>query len=294
MCRVDIIVIGLLACAVLKCWEILAAINWLRRRGDRYRSLVASGRQAPSDTTAWLCSAAAISCLLASKICVCVASRPLRAAVGEGAARRLAAGFQRLLFPLPRLNLVAATTCLIAATVETTSGGRAFVLSPMTPARLMVALSVLLLACVILLAVEAIFSLTILGGYAVPFQKLHAERSAGRSVRLLELKTFGRVCVNVVVASTTWVFVSASLLGSFVGLGRLAHVTVSRLTDQLVGSVYFVVTTFATVGYGDIHPDRVEGQVLASTIIVATFVVAALRLAVVTIAISSSGSGSSA
>ena len=287
MCAVDIIIMGLLIRAGVKCWEIGAAINWLRTRGDVYRAVVL----ACDRTDATVLDALALKSggdflpfgfkdLRLRRF----ADSPSRSRCGR-LARRFSGCFQRFLFPLPHLNWIAGVTCLSSVTLGISTNGDVFAVGPTTSAWLMVALSVLLLTCV-LLAIEAIFSLTILGGYAVPFQKLDPHRSAGRSARLLELKTFVRVCANVVVASTTAVFVSASLLGSFAGLPRMTRVTVLSFTDHLVGSVYFVITTFATVGYGDIHPKRIEGQILTIGITLATFVVVALLLAVVTIAIS--------
>lgn len=137
---------------------------------------------------------------------------------------------------------------------------------------LLYALTTIVLGTNSLLSAEAVFSYTILGGYATPFHML-LPRNGNRL--LLELRVVTGKIVTTIFSGAVAAYVAYA---AFAGLeGRALVTTPTASVLDTVGAflqmVYWATTTFATVGYGDISPANGYGQLVAFLIEVQAFAV---------------------
>jgi hypothetical protein len=126
----------------------------------------------------------------------------------------------------------------------------------------------------IFLSVEAIHSYAILGSYAISFHLLSPERDrwSGGTLILVELKVFVQRVVSTICAGSIACYVTH--LQFRVLTGSIVEPTAFDLLNRLkilLQCIYFTVTTFATVGYGDIQPKNGLGQLVAFLIIAQSF-----------------------
>jgi hypothetical protein len=155
-----------------------------------------------------------------------------------------------------------------------------------TDAWLAYAVLVVLLACGAGLVVESIYANALFGGYGRRFRFARAGHTRGSGV-LAELWTLLACAGKIGVAAIGAAFVAGSSMGAFRGFAT-ARPGVGSALGRLLDAVYFVTTTFATVGYGDIVPVTAAGKVLTVGIVTSAFllVVVALFIASVTSALS--------
>jgi len=131
-------------------------------------------------------------------------------------------------------------------------------------------LSVMLFIVNMLISIEAAFSYGVFKNYAVRFHQ-QSRASWGDSLLLTELKVIIGMGISTVLASGVIVFVCALYHNSFPNIS-LPHAPV--LLDFLrvfIASYYFAVTTLLTVGFGDIYPKGIIGEVVTLLIMLQSF-----------------------
>jgi len=138
----------------------------------------------------------------------------------------------------------------------------------------------------ILIEVEAAFGYATLGSYARYFHMLEPEKwpLTGGSRLILEMQTMLGIAVIIIFTGAGASFTSYALFRGFEG-GNLPAEFSHALTDAIqifLQFVYFALTTFTTVGYGDIYAAYSSGQLVASLMIVQGFGLLTILLSIIT------------
>lgn len=275
----DVVAAALLFAAAVKLWSIASAIHWISARGDAYRDGVRalraqSGAPSASDYEHLRLSLGSDYLPLGFK------DMKLRRwrdnATGAWRPRLLRAVV--FAFFLPRLTLFVGVYVAVVAYV-TSAHVDLTVASTQTVHVLCFLVAMTLLACALLMALEALWSYTTIGEYAGAFHGYALGASgAGRTLRA-ELGVLARCLAILVTAASSAVFVATTAWNEFTGVAHRAA-GVPDFIDRAMHAVYFVSTTLSTVGYGDIHPQTALGRGLTVTIELGGFAFVALVLSV--------------
>ena len=123
------------------------------------------------------------------------------------------------------------------------------------------------------LAFEFVYSNAVLGGYAVPF---HGSSPHGAPRVLVELDIFLKRVGTALVGGATLSYVAVLDHGGLIGVAPTTHGP--TLWAELINRAeiyfqcwYFTVTSFTTVGFGDISPKNIVGQGTALLIMLQSF-----------------------
>ena len=112
----------------------------------------------------------------------------------------------------------------------------------------------------ILMIIEAITAYSLFGSYAAFF---HAKKEP-KSYVFSEVSLFFKRLASVILSSTTLCYVGQRFFKTFsIGLDNRGSV--------LFDSFYFTITTFFTIGYGDITPENILGKAIALLIMIQGF-----------------------
>jgi hypothetical protein len=118
------------------------------------------------------------------------------------------------------------------------------------------------------LSVESIYARAILGNYARNFHLLENNNS----LLMQEIKIFVGMFITTILSGTFMCYVSYVLYDSF--SGKIAIYEASNPLSWfqiLFECFYFTMTTFFTVGYGDISPNNWLGQLIAIFLMIQSF-----------------------
>ncbi|MBI3247379.1 MAG: two pore domain potassium channel family protein [Deltaproteobacteria bacterium] len=275
----EVVSLILLVVALLKIVSIVQAIRWLRSWGRCYAGHL--HHNPPPDEPAYY---AAFEQCGGRHFPFGVKDYRLRRYIGLG---RDARGFQRAgvgiasLFQatLYRYERLAGLVGLWAVVMTSVRHDAQLLTSPAVHSTLLYTLTNVVLGTNALLSVEAVFSYAILGGYATSFHMLSPR--AGASRLLLELRVaMGRV-VTTVFSGAVAAYVAYIAFGALEGKALVARPIQNawEATQAFLQMLYWAMTTFATVGYGDIIPSNGYGQLVAFLIEVQTFAVLAIVFA---------------
>lgn len=121
--------------------------------------------------------------------------------------------------------------------------------------------------CQLLLMLEALVSYSIMGSYAALFHMQPLKScltNSGRN-RLAELKFFLKMTALSVLVSANAVFVTHCSFDSFSDPIKEHYISItsSSAVETYFNAIYFTVTTFLTVGYGDFHAFDFPGRLIS-------------------------------
>jgi voltage-gated potassium channel Kch len=136
-------------------------------------------------------------------------------------------------------------------------------------------LAVVPLFAVFMLYIELITAYAKLRSYAYAFQM----RQPSDNKYFDELRVIIGLLMRAVLAGSTAVYVSTVFLCSFEGQALTHPTNIGQHATLFVQSIYFSVVTIATVGYGDIAPANLWGQLIALSIILLGFALITFVLA---------------
>lgn len=255
---------------LLLCLKLLAignAIRWLINQGISYRQYCEKNRPfQPSDFFG------AFEQHKANFFPFGFKDYRLRKFVSEqklGIIRLVAGLFQNVLFRFNRLITMVCLYLLIAA--ATTNAPTFTAIAP--PKWMLCVLTLLMLIGNIALSTEAIVSYTILGNYAVLFHMMTPSDKVwdAADLRLNEVRVFAARFFASIGSGSVAVFVIHALYESFSKLPKYSPSSICNWFQLWFDSLYFTLTTFLTVGYGDILPQNRLGQFIAVLIMIQGF-----------------------
>lgn len=147
-------------------------------------------------------------------------------------------------------------------------------------------ISAVALFCNVLLAVETIFCYSTLRSYAILFHHLRTSKSElGKGNELLlELRSIFMKVGAYITHATISCFICILLFKGYGGanIELLQKITPAwrMLARTFLASLYYVITTMATIGYGDIVPSNGYGQVITILIELQTVLVVTVIFAI--------------
>ena len=268
----EIVTLILLAVVLLKIVSIVQAIRWLGCSGHEYAKL--RSHSPPGSEEDYFVAFERSS---GKHFPFGVKDYLLRRYISDGskstgirhAAACVASIFQKSLYRFERLTLIVGFWAVVMVTVQYNTY---WLKSIVSHNALLYILTSAVLATNILLSVEAVFSYAILGGYATPFHMLGSPRSTRL---LLELGVvIGKIVTTIFSGAVTAYVVYLAfdgLQGATLDVPPPANAM--KAIVLFLQMVYWVTTTFSTVGYGDITPSNGYGQLVAFLIEVQAFAV---------------------
>ena len=189
-----------------------------------------------------------------------------------------AAGFQGALYRFQRFAGIVGIYAIVVSYLSTQFNSMLNINS-----WLLYMLVVVVLATNTLLSVEAVCCYAIFGNYAMSFHMLSPENPAwGSGDRLLlELKVIVAKVITTLYCGTVAAFVTRALFNGFQGntLPAVSHVSLGATFNALFQMAYFTTTTFVTVGFGDITPANICGQLVTLLIEIQAFSIIGVVLA---------------
>jgi len=144
------------------------------------------------------------------------------------------------------------------------------------------AILMVLLAVSAGLVVESIYANALFGGYGRRFRS--SSPRAHRTQVLVELWSLLACAEKIAVSAIGAAFVAGSAMRAFRGFAA-AGVGIAGSLHRLLDAIYFVTTTFATVGYGDIVPVTTPGKLLAVGIEISVFLLVVIGLFMVSVSV---------
>jgi Ion channel len=274
----------LIVCMLLKTVSIVNAIRWLSRRGEDYRLGITAKRVELAKRGKTL--TAEHHMLIAEETegdFFPFGYKDMRLRHTQS---RLVLLFHGILGRLERLTAVSALFAVVGLLLAM-SHPSLLVISRSTYVWLLYTLLIGLLVCALLIAIEASYSYATLKGYAEPFhmKKPRAETDGARL--LLELRFIVFAAIVTAIAATAGVFVVSVGLHGFDGIPQVTAGNADQVAvalDRLLDSLYFVISTFATVGYGDIHAADAAARALVVILETCFFLLVGLSLLTLTLA----------
>lgn len=112
----------------------------------------------------------------------------------------------------------------------------------------------------ILLTIEAITAYSLFESYAAIF---HAKKEP-KSYILAEISLFFKKLVSAILSSTTLCYVGQCFFKAF-------SIDSNNRFSIFFDSIYFTITTFFTIGYGDITPENIIGKTIALLVMIQGF-----------------------
>jgi hypothetical protein len=177
------------------------------------------------------------------------------------------------LYRFHRLNVIAFGWAAIAIWIK------AWLLwSPLTHEALLFVMTIVLLIGNVVMSAEAIVSHAVMRGYGTAFHML-PHRS--KPPLLVELGTLSLALAMSIMSGAAAAYVGCIAFNALSGPALIAPpvATVSAAGGLLLQCVYWVTTTLATVGYGDIVPHNGYGQLVAFVLETQAFALVGLGVA---------------
>lgn len=171
--------------------------------------------------------------------------------------------FQSLLYRFERLTLITSLYLFLAVPFAKANLFHQ-VLGQRYTFMALIALAFVLLFGNLVLSVEAVYSYGILGNYAVSFHMLSPTKDkwAGGSSFLLELRVLIGQLITTLVAGATAFYVARGLYGAIEGnIVAFDPLLPLSWVQTYFQCFYFALTTLLTIGYGDIKPATILGQI---------------------------------
>lgn len=171
--------------------------------------------------------------------------------------------FQSLLYRFERLTIITALYLFVAVPFARINLLHV-VLDNRWTCIMLIILAFFLLLGNLMLSIEAVYSYGIIGSYAVSFHMLSPvkEKWAGGSSFLLELRVLVSKLMTTLIAGATAFYVARGLYGALDGdLVAFDPLLPLSWVQTYFQCSYFALTTLLTIGYGDIRPATIFGQV---------------------------------
>ena len=268
--------------ALLKIVSILQAIRWIRKNGEAYISILHNNP--PTSATDYYC---AMEKANGTWFPFGVKDFRLRKFIlhchTEKSFWKKYCGLLAFLFQttMYRFQIFAGIVGSYAIGISYLSNKSIFLSDSLI--YLLYALTIIVLGTNALLSIEAVCCYAIFRNYAMSFHMFSLEKKFwGSGDRFLtELKIVGAKIIITLYCGTVAAFVAFALLDGFDGnsLPDDPIVCFSHLMNSIFQMAYFTTTTFVTVGFGDITPKNIFGQIVALLIEIQAFSIVALVLA---------------